>query len=212
MTVSPAQVAEETVGGLIDPIKSESAHVDRHLRERHVCGYGPAGRRHSEIPKRMGNRRVALKLTTVVRQKKIADNAMIELKDVFLRLDLPHASLDPVNQEIAEPLRNEVADPHAPRLEKGSGGRPLRSPAVGHNLLRSFCNRRQKAMLAKQTKEASAVIHSVLGLVDGLGKFFDIDAPLGMKLLVDRLCHPLHLLVVVRIVPADGRSEEGRVG
>src|ERR1039457_2436594 len=158
MTVSPAQVAEETVGGLIDPITRESAHVDGHFREGHVCGYRPPGPRRSKVPKRMGNRRVALKLTTVVRQKKIADTAMIELKDVLLRLDLPHASLDPVNQEITEPFRNEVADPHAPRLKKGCRGRPLRSPAVGHNLLRSFCNRRQKAMLAKQTKEASAVI------------------------------------------------------
>src|ERR1035438_1620681 len=132
MTVSPAQVAEEAVGSVIDPIEGQGAHVERRLGERHIGGYGPPGLRRSEAAKRMGNRRIALILAILVRQQKITGQAMIELKDVFLRFNLSHPGLDPVNQEITKPLRNEVADSHAPRLEERSWGRPCRCPAIGH--------------------------------------------------------------------------------
>ena len=116
----------------------------------------------------MGNSGVAMALAIAAKENRSA-RTMIEMENIFL---------DPVHQEYKESLRREVADLHAPRPERGYGRWPLRSPAVDHSRVRSRRNRRQKEMLAKQTKEARTVIHSVLGVANDLGKCFGVDAAL----------------------------------
>ena len=173
-------------------------HVDRHLRQRYVCGY--PGRRHSEIPIRTGNSPIALEIAITARENRTA-RTMIDLEDIFL---------DPVNREMAESLRREAADRHASRPERGYGRWPLRNPAVDHSRVRSRRNRRQKEMLAKQTKEARTVIHSVLGVANDLGKCFGVDAALRMKLLVDSRRRLPRLLSVIGAVPAGGLNRADR--
>ena len=110
----------------------------------------------------MGNSPIALEIAITARENSTA-RTMIELENIFL-----------------DPLRREVADLHAPRPERGYGRWPLRSPAVDHSRVRSRRNRRQKEMLAKQTKEARTVIHSVLEVANDFGKCFGVDAALRM--------------------------------
>ena len=129
----------------------------------------------------------------IIAKENRSARTMIEMENIFL---------DPVNREITESLRREVADPHALRPEKGYGRRPLRSPAVDHSRVRSRRNRRQKEMLAKQTKEARTVIHSVLGAANDFGKLFDNDALLGMDSLSRWLSPP----------PAPSFGNRGRTG
>jgi hypothetical protein len=118
----------------------------------------------------MGNSPIALEIAITAKENKSA-RTMIELENIFL---------DPVNREMMESLRREVADLRAPRPERGYGRWPLRNPAVDHSRVRSRRNRRQKEMLAKQTKEARTVIHSVLEVANDFGKCFGVDAALRM--------------------------------
>ena len=62
------------------------AHVDRHLRERHGCGYPRP--RHSEIPIRMGNSCFAMALAIIAKENRSA-RTMIELENIFLGSSSP---------------------------------------------------------------------------------------------------------------------------